>query len=131
MLAGIWGTISIGLFATGDYGIPGPEGADTSTTITGLFYGGGGGQLVAQIIGSLSCLVAVGIVAFAVMKAIRLLPGEWNLRLGRDEELEGIDVVEHGLPPYHLESGAGVVYITPTSPNFDAETTPAPTPEKV
>ncbi len=130
MLAGIWGTLSIGLFATGDYGIPGPEGADTSTTITGLFYGGGGGQLVAQIIGSLSCLVCVGGVAFIVMKLIRTLPGTWNLRLGRDEELEGIDVVEHGLPPYHLESGAGVIYVTPTSPNFDAEQ-PVSTKEKV
>ena len=64
-------------------------------------------------------MVVVGGIAFAMMKALRLLPGSWNLRLSRDEELEGIDVVEHGLPPYHLESGAGVVYFTPTSPNFD------------
>ena len=28
---GIWGTLSLGLFATGQYGLPGPTGADTST----------------------------------------------------------------------------------------------------
>src|SRR3954462_875247 len=37
---GIFGTISLGLFATGQYGLPGTTGADTSTTIDGLFYGG-------------------------------------------------------------------------------------------
>src|SRR4051794_10650231 len=30
-LAGVWGTLSIGLFAAGKYGIPGPDGADTTT----------------------------------------------------------------------------------------------------
>jgi Amt family ammonium transporter len=119
MLCGVFGTVAVGLFASGDYGLPTPEGADNSAPITGLFYGGGAGQLIAQVIGSLTCLVVVGGIAFAMMKALRLLPGSWNLRLSRDEELEGIDVVEHGLPPYHLESGAGVVYVTPTSPNFD------------
>src|SRR5690349_4587264 len=43
--AGIWGTISIGLFATGDYGNP-------AFGAKGLFYGGGTDQLVSQLIGS-------------------------------------------------------------------------------
>ncbi|MGN6695528.1 MAG: ammonium transporter [Aquihabitans sp.] len=111
-ICGIWGTISIGLFAVGKYGIPGATGADNSTPIEGLFYGGGTGQLVAQVIGSLSCLVAVGAVAFALMFALRQLPGSWNLRLARDEELEGIDIVEHGLTAYHMEFGAGATYTT-------------------
>ena len=33
---GIWGTLSIGLFA-GRFGLPGPDGADNSLEITGLF----------------------------------------------------------------------------------------------
>ena len=41
VFAGIWGTLSLGLFATGQYGIPTPDGADTSTVVKGLFYGGG------------------------------------------------------------------------------------------
>src|SRR6266705_3346969 len=41
MFAGIWGTLSLGLFATGQYGLPAPTGVDTSTIVKGLFYGGG------------------------------------------------------------------------------------------
>src|SRR5262245_14655421 len=51
-MCGIWGTLSLGLFATGQYGVPGPTGADTSAVVTGLFWGGGTDQLVAQMIGS-------------------------------------------------------------------------------
>ncbi len=47
----------LGLFATGTYGLPTPDGADTSTTINGLFYGGGWDQLKAQFIGSMTCVV--------------------------------------------------------------------------
>src|SRR3954453_706082 len=37
MMAGIWGTLSLGLFATGQFGLPTPTGADNETfTITGL-----------------------------------------------------------------------------------------------
>ena len=46
MMAGIWGTLSLGLFATGAYGLPTPMGADTSTVVKGLFYGGGAAQLI-------------------------------------------------------------------------------------
>jgi Amt family ammonium transporter len=124
-ICGIWGTISIGLLATGQYGLPTSTGADNSAPIEGLFYGGGSGQLIAQCIGSLSCLVAVGAVAFALMFALRQLPGSWNLRLRRDEELEGIDIVEHGLTAYHMEFGAGATYTTYTGsalPDQPAET---------
>ena len=54
--AGIWGTLSLGLFATGKYGVPTADGADTSTVVKGLFYGGGVDQLKAQFIGSLACV---------------------------------------------------------------------------
>src|SRR5215813_1461559 len=48
-LCGIWGTLSLGLFVTGQYGVPGPTGADTSVVVTGLFWGGGVHQLWAQV----------------------------------------------------------------------------------
>jgi Amt family ammonium transporter len=112
--AGIWGTLSLGLFATGQYGISGPTGPDNSTPIEGLFYGGGTGQLRAQLIGSLTCVVVVSAVAFIIFYAIRQLPGSWNLRLERDLELEGIDISEHGLPAYHMEFGQGFSYTTYT-----------------
>ncbi|QXC63057.1 ammonium transporter [Aquihabitans sp. G128] len=112
---GVWGTLCIGLFATGSYGLPDPNGTSApAVAIKGLFYGGGGSQLLAQAIGSLSCIVVVGAVGGALMFAIRKLPGAWNLRIANDEELEGIDIVEHGLPAYHMEFGAGFAYTTYT-----------------
>lgn len=113
---GIWGTISLGLFATGSYGISDPAGvADASATIptvTGLFYGGGPDQLVAQVLGSLTALILVTAVALALFKVLRQLPGSWNLRLESDLEQEGIDISEHGLPAYHMEFGQGFAYTT-------------------
>jgi Amt family ammonium transporter len=112
-MCGIFGTLSVGLFASGAYGIPGPDGADTTTTITGLFYSGGTDQLVAQLIGSLSAVVVVTGVAFIIMYAIRAIPGEWNLRVEKDGELEGLDIFEHGITAYHMEFGHGMGYTTP------------------
>jgi ammonium transporter, Amt family len=117
MMAGIWGTLAVGLFATGDYGLPGATGASAITApngnsvfVTGLFHGGGTDQLIAQAIGSATCLVCVGGVAFIVMKVISLLPGTWNLRLEKDGELEGMDIFEHGTVAYHTEFGQGMTY---------------------
>ena len=114
MMAGIWGTLSLGLFATGSYGIPTPDGADTSTTVKGLFYGGGADQLKAQFVGSLTCVIVVTGVALIVMLAIRQIRGSWNLRVEKDGELEGLDIFEHGTPAYHIEFGYGSSYTTPT-----------------
>jgi Amt family ammonium transporter len=115
---GVWGTLAVGLFATGSYGIPGPTGADVTTTVEGLFYGGGGDQLMAQIVGSLTCIVVVSSVALAVMFGLRSLKGEWNLRVARDGELEGLDLHEHGTPAYHLEFGHGVTYTAAPGTGF-------------
>jgi Amt family ammonium transporter len=97
---GIFGTISLGLFATGQYGIPGTTGADTSTTIDGLFYGGGTKQLVAQVIGSAVVTVAVFAIAMVVMYAVK---ATGVLRVSEEVELGGIDIHEHGAPAYHPE----------------------------
>ena len=51
-LCGIWGTLSLGLFACGQYGATGPISPDNSAPLRGLFYGGGLQVLKAQIIGS-------------------------------------------------------------------------------
>ena len=92
--------------------MPTPTGADNATPVEGLFTGGGPDQLIVQLIGSLTCIVVVGAAALLLMFGIRQLPGSWNLRLARDEELEGIDIVEHGLTAYHMEFGAGATYTT-------------------
>jgi Amt family ammonium transporter len=114
-ICGIFGTLSIGLFATGQYGIPGADGADVTTTVSGLFYGGGGQQLLAQAIGSLSCVVVVTSVALVIMYVIKAIPGTWSLRVEKDGELEGLDLFEHGITAYHMEFGQGMGYTTPSN----------------
>ena len=113
--AGIWGTLSLGLFATGQFGVPTATGADTSTVVRGLFYGGGGEQLFAQFIGSATCVVVVTGVALFVMYAIKRIPGSWTLRVSKDGELEGLDLHEHGTAAYHVEFGQGMTYSTPAN----------------
>jgi len=102
--AGIWGTISLGLFACGKYGITGPTGADNSDAnlVKGLFYGGGTPVLEAQVIGSAMITVATFIVAYAMMWVIRKLPHPWNLRVEEKGEAGpgGLDVFEHGIEAY-------------------------------
>ena len=48
-ICGIWGTLSLGLFACGKYGATGPFAADNSAPLKGLFYGGGTQVLMAQV----------------------------------------------------------------------------------
>src|ERR1700694_4119400 len=45
-VVGIWGTLSLGLFACGRYGTTGPTAPDNSVALKGLFYGGGTHVLV-------------------------------------------------------------------------------------
>ena len=98
---GIFGTLSIGLFATGDFGVPGATGPDVSAgTVTGLFYGGGADQLISQLKGSLAVtgiVLVAGLVLMFGVKATR------TLRISEAGELEGIDIHEHGGPAYHPE----------------------------
>jgi Amt family ammonium transporter len=97
MVCGIWGTLSLGLFATGAYGAPTPTGADISAPVKGLFYGGGMNQLVAQAIGSFSITAATLVVAFILMYAVK---ATGTLRVSREGELEGLDIHEHGMFAY-------------------------------
>jgi Amt family ammonium transporter len=98
-VCGIWGTLSLGLFATGKYGAPGATGADTSSAalVTGLFYGGGTNQLVAQAVGSLCIGGASFLSALVMMYTLKALG---VLRLSAERELAGMDVSEHGGPAY-------------------------------
>ena len=96
-MCGIWGTISLGLFASGQYGATGPFAADNSAPLKGLFYGGGTQVLVAQLIGSAIVTVATFTVAFAVMKVVNAMG---LLRVSREGEAHGLDLHEHGISAY-------------------------------
>ena len=113
MFAGIWGTLSLGLFASGSYGLPTPTGPDTTTAgniVKGVFYGGNWDVMKAQVIGSLTAVIIIGGVSFLIMKAINLTG---LLRVEPDGELEGLDLFEHGTAAYHMEFGQGMTYTTP------------------
>ena len=89
-VGGLWGTLAVGLFARYDDGYLGRDEA-------GLFYGGGGQQLVVQLV-----LVAVVVgwtlattgVLFATLRRFGLL------RVSPQEEALGLDLTEHGIGAY-------------------------------
>ena len=101
-ICGIWGTLSLGLFACGLYGATGPTGADNSSPVAGLFYGGGWSVLKAQAIGSASITLATFAVAMILMWLVSKLPYPWKLRVEPMAETGlGLDLFEHGASAYY------------------------------
>ena len=100
--AGIFGTLSIGLFASGEYGCTTPFGADNAAPVKGLFYGGGWDVFIAQAIGSAIITLATFVVALIVMYIISKLPYPFKLRVEPEGETGpgGLDVFEHGAEAY-------------------------------
>ena len=96
-LCGIWGTLSLGLFACGKYGATGPLSPDNSTALKGLFYGGGTQLLAAQAIGSLIITTSTFAVAMGVMYLVNAIG---VLRVSEEGELYGLDLHEHGISAY-------------------------------
>jgi ammonium transporter, Amt family len=131
---GIWGTLSLGLFACGKYGATGPIAADNSAPLKGLFYGGGTQVLAAQAIGSAVITFATFAVAMVVMYAVN---ATGTLRVSKEGELYGLDLHEHGISAYPeyvisaLAAPAGLAeqqqkepaMVTKTVPSFAFEKT--------
>ncbi|GAA1546302.1 ammonium transporter [Brevibacterium picturae] len=86
LVAGVIGTVMIGLFAVPD--------ADAAA---GLFYGGGFGLLVAQVVATLVALVYAAAVTLVIALILRKTMG---LRIDPREELSGIDAFEHAEQAY-------------------------------
>jgi Amt family ammonium transporter len=97
MMNGIWGTLSLGLFAVGKYGATGPLAPDNSVALKGLFYGGGLMLFKAQFIGSAIMTLSTFAVAMLMMWAINLMG---LLRVSEEIELGGLDLHEHGISAY-------------------------------
>jgi Amt family ammonium transporter len=89
-ICGAWGVLSIGLFAKYDDAFLGREDA-------GLFYGGGIDQLLMQFVMVLIILVWVAATTAILFAAIKATIG---LRVTAEEEIEGLDVLEHGMQGY-------------------------------
>jgi Amt family ammonium transporter len=86
---GAVGTLLTGLLA--NYA-PGTEGA-----VTGLFYGGGFELLRAQVIGVAAVAVWTLATAYLAFRAIDFAVG---LRVGKEDEIDGLDQSEHGSMAY-------------------------------
>ena len=84
-VAGVWGTLVIGLWGVdGDTGI-------------GLFNGGGAAQLGAQAIGVLAYAIWAITLSFIVLGILKATIG---LRVSKEVEIEGLDISEHGSIAY-------------------------------
>ncbi|AXE23182.1 ammonia channel protein [Streptomyces globosus] len=93
LVGGVIGSLLVGFFATGG----------VQSEAAGLFYGGGLEQLGKQAVGVFSVLayslVASALLAFLLDKTMRM-------RVSEDDEVSGIDQVEHAETAYDF-SGAG------------------------
>ncbi|ATP38765.1 ammonium transporter [Solibacillus sp. R5-41] len=84
-ICGIWGTLAVGLFDIGGQG---------------LFYGGGIGLLAVQAIGVLATIAWVSVTVTGGLFLIKLF---MPLRVSKEEEIAGLDVIEHGTPAYEYQ----------------------------
>lgn len=90
-IAGVWGAVSTGLFAT-------PELAETTGVgKAGLFYGGGFGQLGVQVLGVIGTFAFVLVLSFLILGIMKRTMG---LRVTEEEETMGLDISEHGTYGY-------------------------------
>lgn len=93
---GIWGTLAVGLFSTGNgqnIGIGGEP-------VKGLFYGGGWGQLGVQALGVVSiCAWTAAMISITFL----IIKKTIGLRVSRHEEIVGLDATEHGLPSSYAD----------------------------
>jgi Amt family ammonium transporter len=86
-VCGAFGTLCVGLFAR----------EDSAYWQQGLFYGGGGKQLLSQVIGVVGVTIWVSVTAIILFAAIKATIG---LRVSAEEEIAGLDILEHGSPGY-------------------------------
>ncbi len=82
---GVFGTLCVGLFAQ--------EGVTSLSTANGLFFGGGFRLLGVQLLGILAIggftFVTSGLVWLTLKKTV-------GIRVSREEEIQGLDIGEHG-----------------------------------
>ncbi len=88
-VCGAWGTLSLGLFSTGN---------GTAAPKPGLFAGGDASQLISQATG-VGAVMAWGLVTGLV--CFYLIKFTIGLRVTPEEEAEGLDFGEHGNEAYH------------------------------
>lgn len=115
LVCGVFGTLCVGLFAQ--------EGVTSLSTANGLFFGGGLSLLITEIIG----IVAVGAFTFVASSLVwYLLKKTIGIRVSLEEEIQGLDIGEHGNQAYPdfaivapimaSSNGGDIVAVTPAVP---------------
>ena len=84
-VVGVWGTIVIGLW-----------GIDADGPI-GILNGAGPAHLITQVIGALAYSIWAALFAFIFFWLLKKYVG---LRVTKEEEIEGLDIAEHGIRAY-------------------------------
>ena len=105
LTCGIWGTLAVGIFSTN------PE-----------------HSLVTQLIGVLAYGAAASACAFGIFATIKATVG---LRVSEEEELAGLDLVEHGAHAYDLALAPGVIQTTDEPEAWSPLATTLPADEQV
>ena len=103
LVNGVFGTICVGLFADS-------AAAPVTGPANGLFFGGGFTQLWAQLVG----VATVGAYTFAIsLVAWFAIKATMGVRVTAEEEMEGLDLGEHGnvaYPDFQVSSVFGDSY---------------------
>ena len=125
MMNGIWGTLSVGLFATDT--APGYAVANAAgKKLTGLFYGGGFELLGLQFVGFAAVALWTAVTITITFLLIKKIVG---LRVSREEEVTGLDATEHNMPsayagfamiPEYIEEGDNPVLVSGDTPVAEA-----------
>jgi len=94
LVGGLWGTLSVGLFAS----------ASTTAGVDGLFYGGGLDQLWRQAVGAFAVLIYSFVITLFIGWAIQKTIG---FRISEEDEVTGIDSAVHAETAYDVSSIGG------------------------
>jgi ammonium transporter len=112
LVCGVFGTICVGLFAQ--------KGVTSISEVDGLFFGGGLKLLGVELLG----IAAVGVFVFGFSALVWLvLKKTMGIRVSLEEEIEGLDIGEHGNSAYPDFMPAFTSDIMPlTASSFDVST---------
>ncbi len=101
-ICGLWGILSVGIFADGTYGLYSCD----PPFVKGLLYGGGFGQLISQSVYAVVLFIwalGTGLLMF------KLMDRAFGIRVNPEVEIKGLDVSEHHISAYPEFSTKGIL----------------------
>lgn len=120
-VCGAWGTLAVGLFKIADINTP-------DAAAVGLLVGGSAQQLLVQAIGVLAALAWAFPVSLGIFLAIKYTVG---LRVSQQEEMDGLDLHEHGMYAYPPALVSETLLGSPVSSGPASGARPSPQPVAV